>query len=186
MKKTFSTTKIVFIAMLAALVYVVTMFRFPLLGSKVHLGNAVCLLSGLLMGPAAGGLAAGFGSALYDALWGGYDIIQCLITFVSKFIMAWLCAKIAFSGGSEAKNHGKNIAASVIGALSYVVLYMLKTFVYQKFVYGYPMDAVWLTMGSKLPGSLINALAAMIVAPILYSALSAALQRAHLLDKMRK
>ena len=108
------------------------------------------------------------------------------ITFVSKFLMAWVCAGIAFSGGSQAKNHGKNIAASIIGALTYVVLYMLKTFVYQKFVYGYPMDAVWITMGSKLPGSLINALAAMVVAPILYSALSAALQRAHLLDKMRK
>ena len=49
MKKSMSTTKIVFIAMLAALVYVVTLFRFPLLGSKVHLGNAVCLLSGLLI-----------------------------------------------------------------------------------------------------------------------------------------
>ena len=41
-------------------------------------------------------------------------------------------------------------------------------------------------MGSKLPGSLINALAAMIVAPVLYTALSSALRRAHLLDKMRK
>ena len=59
-----------YIAVLAAIVCVVTLFRFPLLGSKVHLGNAVCLLSGLLMGPAAGGLAAGFGSALNDALYG--------------------------------------------------------------------------------------------------------------------
>ena len=116
MKKSMSTTKIVFIAMLAALVYVVTMFRFPLLGSKVHLGNAVCLLSGLLMGPAAGGLAAGLGSALNDALAGGYDFIQCMITFVSKFAMAWVCGKIAFAGGREAKSHGQNIAAAVIGA----------------------------------------------------------------------
>ena len=37
-----------------------------------------------------------------------------------------------------------------------------------------------------LLGSVPGGLAAMIVAPILYSALSAALQRAHLLDKMRK
>lgn len=187
MKNTkFTTAKIVYIAVLAAIVCVVTFFRFPLLGSKVHLANGMCLLSGLLLGGVPGGLAAGLGSALYDALYGGYDVVQVAITFVSKFLMAWICAKIAFSGGSEAKNHGKNIAASVIGALSYVVLYMLKTFVYQKFVYGYPMDAVWLTMGSKLPGSLINALAAMIVAPILYTALSSALQRAHMLDKMRK
>ena len=71
MKKSMSTTKLVFIAMLAALVYVVTLFRFPLLGTKVHLANAVCLLSGLLMGPAAGGVAAGLGSALYDLMAGG-------------------------------------------------------------------------------------------------------------------
>ena len=185
MKKGMSITKIVFIAMLAAVVCVVTFFRFPLLGSKVHFANTMCLLSGLLMGPVGGGLAAGFGSALYDALWGGYDIIQCLITFVSKFIMAWLCARIAFSGGREAKNHGWNVAACIIGALSYVGLYMLKTFVYQKFVYGLPAETVWATMLSKLPGSLINAVVAMIVAPILYTAISGALERGGLLRKMR-
>ena len=185
MKKSLSTTKIAFIAMLAALVYVVTLFRFPLLGSKVHLGNAVCLLSGLLMGPFAGGLAAGLGSALNDVLAGGYDFIQCAITFVSKFAMAWVCGKIAFAGGREAKNHGQNVAAAVIGALTYVALYMLKTFVYQKFVYGYPADAVLVTMGSKLPGSLINAVAAFIVAPIFYTGLRPALDRAGLLKKLR-
>ena len=185
MKKSMSTTKLVFIAMLAALVYVVTLFRFPLLGTKVHLANAVCLLSGLLMGPAAGGVAAGLGSALYDLMAGGYDFIQCMITFVSKFAMAWVCAKIAFSHGAEARFHGRNIAACIIGALTYVALYMLKTFVYQMFVYGYPMETVLLTMGSKLPASLINAVAAMVAAPILYTALSLALSRAGLLKKMR-
>ena len=185
MKKTVSTTKLVFVAMLAALVYVVTMFRFPLLGTQVHLANAVCLLSGLLMGPCAGGVAAGLGSALYDVLAGGYDFIQCLITFVSKFAMAWVCGKIAFAGDREAKSHGWNVAASVIGALTYVALYMLKTFVYQKFVYGYPADAVLVTMGSKLPGSLINAVAAFIVAPIFYTGLRPALERAGLLKKLR-
>ena len=69
--KKLNLTKIVFIAMLAAVVCVVTLYRFPLLGSKVHFANAICLLSGLLMGPFAGGLAAGLGSALYDALLGG-------------------------------------------------------------------------------------------------------------------
>jgi len=72
-----------------------------------------------------------------------------------------------------------------VGALTYVALYMCKTFVFQKFVYGYPMETVWLTMGSKLPASLINALAAMVAAPILYTALRAALKRAGLLQKMR-
>ena len=185
MKKKFSLVQIVYIGVMAALVCAVTFFRFPLLGSKVHFANAMCLLSGLLMGGIPGGLAAGFGSALYDALWGGYDLIQVCITFVSKFLMAWVCAKIAFAGHREAKHHGWNIAASVIGALTYVALYMLKTFVYQRFIYGYPVDAVWVTMGSKLPASLLNAVAAMVAAPILYSALRPALERAGQLRKMR-
>jgi hypothetical protein len=40
-------------------------------------------------------------------------------------------------------------------------------------------------MASKLPASLINAVFALVVAPILYSALRPALQKAGLLEKMR-
>ena len=69
------------------------------------------------------------------------------------------------------------VLASVAGALAYVVLYMLKTFVYQAFVYGYPLDAVWLTMLSKLPASLLNAVAAMVATPILFFALHPILRR---------
>lgn len=170
--KTWSIQKIAYIAVLAALVCVVTFFRFPLLGSKVHFANAMCLLSGLVLGPLAGGLAAGFGSALYDALFGGYDIVNCLITFASKFLMAWVCAKIAFSGGREAKKHGWNIFACVIGALTYVALYMLKTFVFQIFVYQSPMATALVTMGGKLPASMINAAAAMVATPVLFAALT--------------
>ena len=185
MKQRFTLRKIVYTGVLAALVCVVTFFRFPLLGSKVHFANAMCLLSGLLLGPLPGGLAAGFGSALYDALFGGYGFLDCAVTFVTKFLMAWVCAKIAFAGHKEAKNHSWNAAACVVGALTYVALYMLKTFIYQRFIYGYPVDAVWLTMLSKLPASLLNAVAAMIAAPVLYTALRPALERAGQLRKMR-
>ena len=186
-EKQFSTYQIVFVAVMAALVCVVTFFRFPLLGSKVHFANAMCLLSGMLFGPLLGGLAAGFGSMLYDALFGGYDIVNCLITFVSKFLMAAICAWIAFDGKAEGKaKHAKLVAGSIIGALSYVALYMLKTYIFQRFVSGYPMDAVLVTMGSKLPASLINAVFAMIVAPILYAAIAPALKRKGMLEKLRK
>ena len=68
MKRTWTTQKIVYTAVLAALVCAVTFFRFPLLGSKIHFANAMCLLSGLLMGPVTGGLAAGLGSTCSTAL----------------------------------------------------------------------------------------------------------------------
>ena len=176
-----SVYRLVFTALMAALVCVATFLRFPLLGSKVHLGNTLCLLSGLLLGGTAGGLAAGIGSALNDLV-SGYPIDELLVTFVSKFLMAFICALLV--GKSEKR--GRLLLGCTVGALSYVVLYMLKTFVYRRFIYGYPIDAVWATMLSKLPASLINAVFAIVVAPILYSAIRPALQKAGLLEKMRK
>ena len=183
MKKSnkFTTYKMVFVGIMAAIVYVVTIFRFPLLGSKVHFANAMCLLSGLLFGPLYGGLAAGLGSGLNDALYGGYDVIQALITFVMKFAMAWVCAKIAFNRESRIRT----VIGCIAGAFSYVVLYMGKTFLYQRFVYGFPPETVWATMLAKLPASVINAVFALVVAPILYAALRPTLKRAGILEKLK-
>ena len=184
-KREFSVFNITFIAMMAAMVYVVTLFRFPLLGSKVHFANAVCLLSGILLGPLQGGLAAGIGSAFYDAVT-GYDLINVLITFISKFAMAWVCGTVLESR-IHIKGRGRidrTALACVCGALTYVALYMLKTFIYQKFVYGYPMDAVWATMVAKLIPSLINAGVAIVAAPLFYHAVLPALRASGLLNKM--
>jgi hypothetical protein len=76
------------------------------------------------------------------------------------------------------------IAGSIAGALLYVALYMLKTFVYQRFVYGFPMDAVGATMVSKLIPSLINALAAGITAPIFYHAVLPAMRHSGIMEKV--
>lgn len=183
-KHRFSIYNIAFVGVMAAIVYVLTMFRFPLLGSKVHFANAMCLLAGLLFGPVGGGLAAGIGSALYDLLAGGYGAVEVFITLVSKFLMAFICAKVAGADGRTVK-HARILAGCVTGALSYVALYMLKTFVFQRFVYGYPAGTVWVTMLGKLPASLINAVFAMIVAPILYEAVRPALAKTGMLAKLQ-
>ncbi len=180
----FSTYRIVFIAVMAAIVFVVTFFRFPLLGSKVHFANAMCLLSGLLFGPVGGGLAAGIGSALYDALYGGYGVIDCLVTLVSKFLMAFVCAVIAGTVKKDG-NHFRIVLGCVIGALTYVALYMLKTYIMQRWVQGLALDATWVVMAGKLPASLINAVFAMIVAPILYTVLRKALEKTGMLERIR-
>ena len=156
-------------AAMAAIIYVVTLFRFPLLGSKVHFAGAMCLVSGMLLGPVPGGLAAGLGSALYDALAGGYDLINTLITFVSKFTMGWVCGWLFRSVHKEDQRLGEHtawaFACAAAGALTYVALYMLKTWVFQRYVYAYPLDTAWATLLSKLPASLINALTGTIAAP---------------------
>ena len=164
-------------AMMAALIYVVTLFRFPMLGSMVHFANALCLLSGMLLGPLAGGISAGLGSALFDAFGGGYGPIEVAITFVSKFAMAWVCGRLL---QNRRKDLLHTVIAAVAGALTYVLLYMLKTFIFQRFVYGFAPDAVWATMISKLIPSLINAGLAIVAAPVFFHALRPALRGAHL------
>ena len=174
---------LVFAGVLAAMVYVVTLFRFPLLGSKVHFANAVCLLGGMLLGPVTGGLAAGIGSALYDAF-AGYDFINVLITLASKFAMAWVCGIIMDRLSKGSHRIDRTLLASVAGALTYVALYMLKTYIYNRFVYGYPLDAVGVTMMSKLIPSLINAGAAVVAAPIFFHAVLPALKAGGILKRI--
>lgn len=175
-KKNISSVKrITLVGMMAAVVCVVTLFRFPLLGSKVHFANTMCVLSGLLLGPVSGGLAAGLGSAIYDVLLGGYGAVEALITFATKFAMAWAAAMLVRTAGERTML--RVIVASVIGAFTYMALYMCKTWIFQTFVYGYARDAVWATLLSKAPGSFINACLASVASPILYVALKPSLKK---------
>ena len=70
MKKT-NTRRLVFTSMMAAIVYITSAFlqiSIPtVIGStRLHMGNVMCLLSGMLLGPLYGGIAAGVGSMLFD------------------------------------------------------------------------------------------------------------------------
>ena len=71
-KRTITTKQIVLIGMLAAMTCVGSGLRIKVpevVGtSAFHLGNILCALSGVLLGPWLGGLAAGLGSAVYDML----------------------------------------------------------------------------------------------------------------------
>ena len=177
-KKSLTAYDLAFIGVMAAIIYVVTMFRIPVGQSKIHLANAVCLLAGMLFGPVAGGLSAGIGSALYDALAGGYDIANVAITFVSKFAMAAVCGLMTGSlrvkkeekteKSSWLNDTGKIILACVVGALTYVALYMLKSWLFKVYVEPVPPETLPAVLIGKLIPSLINAAAAVVVAPLLY------------------
>ena len=181
-----STFRTCFIGLMAAIVFVVNYFRIPFMGTQLHMTNALCVLCGLLFGPGAGFLAAGIGSGLYDIV-GGYGA-ECVITFVNKGAIALIAGLIAYRAARKdapaALDHAKIIAGSVLGALTYVALYMLKTFIAGQFIDGLPMDAVTAKMLTKLPGSLMNAAFAFIVAPILLSAVKPALKHAGLYEKL--
>ena len=180
------TFRICFIGLMAAIVFVVNYLRIPFMGTQLHMTNALCVLCGLLFGPGAGFLAAGIGSGLYDIVagWGA----ECIITFINKGMIALVAGAIAYKAGradeTSAKNHALIIIGSILGALTYVALYMLKTFVFGQLVDGLTYDAVIAKMLTKLPGSMMNAAFAFIVAPILHGALRPALKHAGLYDKL--
>ena len=166
-------TRIVFAGVMAAIICVITTFRIPLGQSKVHFANSMCLLSGLLLGPVWGGTAAGLGSAIYDVLLGGYSFFDALITFVSKFAMAFVTGilyQIWVKKKEEAPDWKKEfvplVISCVIGALTYVALYMLKTWIFKMYVEPVPADTIPTVMVAKLIPSLINAAFAVVTAPI--------------------
>ena len=175
-------TRIVFGAVMAAIICVITLFRIPLGQSKVHFANAMCLLAGLLLGPVTGGLSAGLGSALYDVLFGGYGPLDAVITFVSKFAMAWVAAVLFRAFMKKYQDPAAKetvlplVVSCVIGALTYVALYMLKTWIFKMYVEPVPADTIPTVMIAKLGPSLINAAFAIVVAPIFYHAVLPALK----------
>ena len=171
------TYRIAFIGIMAAMVCVVTYFRFPFLGSQVHFANAFCLLAGLLFGGRDGFLAAGIGSALYDLV-GFYGPADAVVTFINKGLMALACAKLSRLGGKTPGRSLQTVLACLGGALTYVALYMAKTFLERMLVYGLTFDATLVVMASKLPASLINACFATIAAPVLHAAVAPVLKKA--------
>jgi len=150
----------------------------------------MCLLSGLLLGPAWGGAAAGLGSALYDVMLGGYGLLDALITFVSKFAMAFVTGILyrAWTKKNAEDDWKKNlpplVISCVIGSLTYVALYMLKTWLFKTYVEPVPADTIPTVMVAKLIPSLINAAFAVVTAPIFYHAVRPALKSAGILKKL--
>ena len=165
--------------LMTALAFVSNYIRFPFLGSQIAVSNAVCALCGLILGPAAGFVTAGLGSLLYDLI-AGYGL-EGLITFVSKGAVALVAAllagktlrKRALSGGDQTRL----VVACAVAGLTYVALYMLKTFVLGLTVNGLTLEATGVKMASKLPASLINAAFAAVAAPLLMNALHKPLHR---------
>lgn len=183
-RKHFSTRRLVLAALLAALTVAGSALRITLPISiagttSFHLGNIMCALSGILLGPWLGGLAAGMGSAIYDMLNPLY-ISEAWITFLFKGAYGLMAGLIAWAGHKE-WGYPKAVAATVAGAVTYAVLYLAKSFFYNGLLLsGLTTDAALITVGAKLPATIFNAVIAIICAPLLAMAIKKALQKNHL------
>lgn len=86
-KQKFYRCQFALTGLMGALVYIATMFfkvEIPVGGDRTMIGfaNVFCVLSGLILGPAYGGLAAGVGSFLFDITGGWFS--SAGVTLITK------------------------------------------------------------------------------------------------------
>ena len=185
MKKQAITTKhLVLTALLAALTVAGSALRVTLPidiagTTSFHLGNIMCALSGLLLGPWLGGLASGLGSAIYDMTNPLY-ISECWITFLTKGAYGLAVGLVVWKS-KDSWGYVKAILATAVGALTYAILYLAKSYFYNGLlIKGLTSAAALTTVIAKLPATTFNAVVAIIFAPILGIAIRKALERNHL------
>ncbi len=124
-KKRKTIKRLTVASLLAALACLMTMFvKIPLpLGGYVHLGDAVVLLCGWMLGPFYGAAAAGIGSMFAD-LFSGYPQ-YAVFTLIIKALMAMTAAassQVFSNRGVKSPLAGRitgGILAEVIMALGY-------------------------------------------------------------------
>ncbi|MBR4863825.1 MAG: ECF transporter S component [Oscillospiraceae bacterium] len=189
MNKHFTTKRIVMTALMAALTVAGSALRIKvpsIVGtSAFHLGNIMCALSGILLGPWLGGLASGLGSALYDILLDPAYISESWITLLTKGAYGLVAGLVAYgfhtNWHASTKKYLRALLATIAGALTYAFLYLSKTCFYSGMLMkGLTLEgALWGTL-DKLPATTFNMAVAIVAAPLLAVAISKALKAAKL------
>ena len=182
-KQKISTKRIAMAALMAALTIVGSAIRITMPidiagTTSFHLGNIMCALSGILLGPWLGGLAAGLGSFLYDMTNPMY-IDEAWLTFLMKGLYGLLPGLVMLLW----KNHWGVIKAGIAtapGAVAYAVLYLLKNYYKCVWVKFMTHEAAMVAVATKVPATVFNAAVAVIFAPILAVAIRKALEKNHL------
>lgn len=180
-------------AMMTAIVFVGNFLRItfpvPLGGvTSFTLANILCALSGLLLGPGCGFLAAGLGSGLYDLTNPAY-VMEAPITFLTKGMYGLIAGLVLYTLFRHKKSaYSSQLCASACAALAYMVVYGVKNFFYNgMFIQGFSTAGqCWALVVSKVPATVVNGVLAIIFAPILGVALTKALHAAHLDRLMEK
>ena len=156
-----TTKKIVISSMLAALVCVATMIikiPSPLKG-YLNLGDCVVLLSGWLLSPVYGFLAAGIGSALAD-IFSGY-MVYAPATFVIKGLMA----VIAYFGFRLIHKRLGSLTSRILSGTLSEILMVLGYFIFEGFLYGFVPSLV------NIPANAVQGVAGLIIGTILVKVL---------------
>ena len=151
--------KLILAALFAALSCVATMsIRIPTpgTGGYIHPGDAIVILSGVILGPVWGFFAGGIGSALSDLI-GGY-FVYVPITFVIKGLVA-LAAGLLYQ--KVGKNQKSRYIAVILGGVADIILVAGGYFVCEYFIYGAGAAA-------SIPANIIQGIGGLVISCILY------------------
>lgn len=151
--------KLILAALFAALSCVATMsIRIPTpgTGGYIHPGDAIVILSGVILGPVWGFLAGGIGSALSDLI-GGY-FIYVPITFVIKGLVA-LAAGLLYQ--KIGKNQKSRYIAVILSGVADIILVAGGYFVCEFLIYGAGAAA-------SIPANIIQGVGGLVISCILY------------------
>lgn len=156
--------QIVKIGLMSALVFVGSWLQIPLpLETRLHLGNVMCILAGILLGPLHGGLAAGIGSAFFD-LTNPIYVSSAPFTFVFKFLMAFVCGIIAYGKDANGDVIGRNIVGGAAGIVTYIILYLSKGIIKDLFFLNLEPKTVIFAATQRGLASVINGILAVVIA----------------------
>ncbi len=159
-----NTKKLMLTALFAALSCIATMsIRIPTpgTGGYIHPGDAIVILSGVLLGPVYGFLAAGIGSCMSDLL-GGY-LVYAPVTFLIKGLVA---AFSALAYRKIAKSGKYAYAGIAVGGILDILLVAGGYFLFEVLLYG-PGAA------ASVPANLIQGTGGLILSLLLYPVLTA-------------
>ena len=151
--------KLILAALFAALSCVATMsIRIPTpgTGGYIHPGDAIVILSGVILGPVWGFLAGGIGAAMSDLI-GGY-FVYVPITFVIKGLVA-LAAGLLYQ--KVGKTQKSRYTAVVLGGIADIILVAGGYFVCEYFIYGAGAAA-------SIPANIIQGIGGLVISCILY------------------
>lgn len=157
--------KIVMAALFAAFACVATMsIRIPTpgTGGYIHPGDAIVILSGVILGPTWGLLAAGIGSAMADLI-GGY-FIYVPITFVIKGLVGFAAGVLYQKLGKTSKS---NYIAVILGGVVDIIFVALGYCLCEVFLYGAAAAL------ASVPANVIQGIGGLIISAILYPILLA-------------
>ena len=175
------TFKYVQIGIYAALIIIaITFIHIPMpsaiANTFVHPGNALVILSALLMGFKRGAIASAIGLYLYDAMNGYLHVAH--FTVLENLIVLMVLSFIYHYIFKKDDSVGHIVTMGIIGAVTKVVLIFFKYIINQLLI-GANFSAAIAIAISAMPASVFTAIVTAVLVPLLYFPMKQIFQRYH-------